>query len=145
MSIPTISTSTIKTNTAGGSFERGREYLDEGAVESVEQVGEHTLKARVQGSDVHPYLVTLQFDDDSVTDVQCTCPYHGGSWCKHAVAVLLKMLETDAVPKAESAAVADLVDGLTRDALVRLLERLAEANPELVSDIERETARIPEG
>lgn len=141
MSIPTITRPTIQEHTAGGSFERGEEYLANGAVQSVQQVGEHTVKAQVQGHDVHPYLVTLQFDDDSVTDVQCTCPYHGGSWCKHAVAVLLKILNADAVPKAEPAAVSDLVDDLDREAIVGLLERLAESHPEIVSEIEREAAR----
>lgn len=144
MSIPTLSKSTIKEHTTGGSFERGQEYLADGAVRSIEQVGEHTLKARVQGSDVHPYLVTIQFDEDSVTNVQCTCPYHGGSWCKHTVAVLLKTAQDTSVPKAESAAVDDLVDDLDRDTLVRILERLAEHDPKVVDQIEKERARLTE-
>jgi uncharacterized Zn finger protein len=142
MAIPTISESTIKKHTAGGSFERGEEYLADGAVRSIEQVGENTLRAHVQGSDVHPYLVTIRFDEEDVTDVECTCPYHGGSWCKHAVAVLLKMLREGTIPKAESAAVSDLVSDLDRDLLIRLIERLAEFNPDLVDQIQRERERL---
>ncbi len=142
MAIPPISESTIKEHTAGGSFERGEEYLADGAVRSIEQIGEHTLRAHVQGSDVHPYLVTIQFDDEDVTEVECTCPYHSGSWCKHAAAALLKTLREDAVPKAESAAVSDLVRDLDHDVLVRLIERLAEYNPDLVDQIRRERERL---
>lgn len=132
----------LREHTAGGSFERGQQYLHEGAVKSVQQTDDHTLKAKVQGSDVHPYLVTIQFDADAITDVQCTCPYYEGSWCKHAVATLLKVLEDDNVPRSESAAVADMVGDLGRDELVSLIERLAEHDPELVDQIERECARL---
>jgi len=142
MAFPSLTKDHIKEHTAGGSFERGRQYLADGSVLSLKQTDDHTLKAKVQGSDVHPYLVTLHFDADDVTGVQCTCPYHGGTWCKHIVAVLLKVLNTDEVPKTESAAVDELVAELDREGLVSLIERLVEHDPRLLDQIERECARL---
>lgn len=142
MSVPPLTKDELREHTAGGSFERGRQYLQDGAVQALEQTDDHTLKAKVQGSDVHPYLVTIQFDADDVTGVQCTCPYHGGTWCKHIVAVLLKVLNSDEMPKAESAAVDDFVADLDRDDLVSLIERLVEHDPRLLDQIERERARL---
>ncbi|MEF8815593.1 MAG: SWIM zinc finger family protein [Salinibacter sp.] len=132
----------LREHTAGGSFERGQQYLQEGAVRSVEQTDEQTLKAKVQGSDVHPYLVTVRFDTDHIAGVECTCPYYEGSWCKHVVATLLKVLADEDVPKSEPAAVATLVEDLTRQDLISLIERLAEHDPRLLDQIERERARL---
>lgn len=132
----------LREHTTGGSFERGQQYLQDGAVQSVEQTDERTLKAKVQGSDVHPYLVTVHFDTDHITDVECTCPYYEGSWCKHVVATLLKVLTDEEVPKSEPAAVATLVEDLTRQDLISLIERLAEHDPRLLDQIERERARL---
>jgi uncharacterized Zn finger protein len=113
-------------------------------VRSLKQADEHTLKAQVQGSDVHPYLVTIKFDADDIQKVKCTCPYFEGSWCKHIVAVLLKTLDEDEVPAEESVEVAELVEGLDRSELVSLIERLAEHDPRLLDQIERERARLGE-
>jgi uncharacterized Zn finger protein len=142
MSLLPITRSDIQDHTSGGSFDRGETYLADGAVRSLKRADENTLKAQVQGSDVHPYLVTINFDEDDITAVQCTCPYVEGSWCKHIAAVLLKTLEEDEVPAEESVEVAELVEGLDRSQLVSLIERLAEHDPRLVDQIERERVRL---
>lgn len=142
MAFPSLTKETIEEHTAGGSLERGQQYFADGSVQSLKQTDDHTLKAKVQGTDVHPYLVTIQFDEDDITSVECTCPYHGGTWCKHIVATLLKILATDTVPKTEQAAVDELVAGLDRGDLVSLVERLVEHDPRLLDQIERERARL---
>jgi uncharacterized Zn finger protein len=142
MPIPNLSRSVIQQHTTGGSFERGEQYRADGSIRSVKQTDEHTIKAQVQGSDVHPYLVTITFDETGIQKVTCTCPYHEGSWCKHIAAVLLEVLETDSVPTEEPAQVADLIDELDRPALVTLIERLVEHDPDLLDQIERERSRL---
>lgn len=142
MAFPSLTKDDIQEHTGGGSFERGQQYLADGAVQSLEQTGEHTLEAKVQGSDVHPYVVTIHFNADRITDVQCTCPYHGGTWCKHIVATLLKALSEDHVPKTEPVAVVELVDDMNRDRLIALIERLVEHDPGLVDQIKQERARL---
>jgi uncharacterized Zn finger protein len=144
MAFPPLTKDDIRAHTAGGSFERGQQYLAEGAVQSLDLTDAHTLKARVRGSDIHPYLVRIEFDADNVTEVECTCPYHGGSWCKHIVAVLLKVLESDPLPINEPAAVADEVSDLDRAQLVALLERLAEQHPPLLETLKAERDRLAE-
>jgi uncharacterized Zn finger protein len=136
MTIPNLTREKIQEQTAGGSYERGQEYLSDGAVRSIKRTDEHTLKAQVQGSDVHPYLVSIKFDADDIQKVQCTCPYHEGSWCKHIVAVLLKTLKQEEIPISESTRVRTLTRELERDQVVTLLERLVEENPQLINEIE---------
>ncbi len=141
MTLPPISRSEIQDHTAGGSFERGEQYLADGNVRSMKRTDEHTLKAQVQGSDVHPYIVTIQFDEDDIQAVKCTCPYYEGSWCKHIVAVLLKTQKED-VPAEEAIEVEKLVSDMDRPALIALIERLVEHDPRLLDQIERECTRL---
>lgn len=141
MTLPSLSRSEIREHTSGGSFERGEQYLEDGAVRSIKQTDDHTVKAQVQGGDVHPYLVTIQFDADDIQKVRCTCPYYEGTWCKHIVAVMLKMLEDDEIPRANPAQVRELVDDLDRSGLVALIERLVEHDPRLLEEIKNEQVR----
>lgn len=143
MTIPNLTLEKIQEHTAGGSYDRGQEYLSDGAVRSIERTDEHTLKAQVQGSDVHPYLVSIEFDAEDIRRVQCSCPYHGGSWCKHIVAVLLKTLKQEEIPISESTRVRSLTRDLDRDQIVTLLERLVEENPQLINEID-EYSRLVE-
>ena len=138
MTIPNLTRAKIQENTTGGSFERGQQYLADGAVRSIERPGPHTLEAQVQGSDVHPYLVTIKFDEEDIQQVRCTCPYHEGSWCKHIVAVLLKTLKQEEIPVAESARVSTLLSDLERDEIVALLKRLVQRDPSLLDEIRSE-------
>jgi len=142
MSSLPIDKSDIQAHTAGGSYERGREYLEEGAVQSLTLDDEDVLKARVQGSDIHPYVVEVRFSDDGVERVECTCPYHEGTWCKHAAAVLLGALEAEDISTPESARVAELVRSLDRDALIELLKDVVERIPDLLDVIEQESAHL---
>jgi uncharacterized Zn finger protein len=142
MDFPPLTRSDLRAHTSGGSFERGEQYFSEGNVRSLKQTSDGTLKAQVQGSDVHPYLVTIEFDADAVQDVKCTCPYYEGSWCKHVVAVLLTVLEEGEVPAEEPAEVSKLVNDLDRSALLSLIERLVEHDPSLLDQVEREHARL---
>jgi uncharacterized Zn finger protein len=112
-------------------------------VRSIKRTDEHTLKAQVQGSDVHPYLVSIKFDADDIRKVQCTCPYHEGSWCKHIVAVLLKTLKQEEIPISESTRVRTIIHELEREQIVAILERLVEENPQLINEID-EYSRLVE-
>lgn len=142
MTIPNLTREKIEKHTAGGSFKRGEEYLADGAVVGLKRSDEHTLKAQVQGSDVHPYLVTVKFDEADIRSVKCTCPYFEGSWCKHIVAALLKTLEEDEVPVDQGVEVRELLRDLDREGLITLLEGLVDRRPELLDHIRDEYARM---
>jgi len=145
MTIPNLTRAKIEENTSRGSFERGQEYLADGAVRSIQRTDEHTLKAQVQGGDVHPYLVTITFDANDIQSVQCTCPYHGGSWCKHIVAVLLKTLKQQEIPVAKPARLNDLVGDLSRTEIIALLKRLVQRDPKILDEIRNEHPEIVDG
>lgn len=145
MTIPNLTRAKIEENTSSGSFERGQEYLADGAVRSIQRPDEHTLRAQVQGGDVHPYLVTITFDADDIQSVQCTCPYHGGSWCKHIVAVLLKTLKQEEIPVAEPARLNNLVGDLSRTEIIALLKRLVQRDPKILDEIRNEHPEIVDG
>jgi uncharacterized Zn finger protein len=144
MTIPNLTREKIEEHTAGGSYERGKKYLANGAVRALQRPDPQTVEARVQGGDVHPYLVTVTFDDEDIRSVKCTCPYFEGSWCKHIVAALLKTLKQDEIPVAQSGRLANLVADLDRDEIVSLLERLVERDPRLLDAIRAEHPQVVE-
>ena len=143
MQIPNLEKATIQENTAGGSYERGEKYAEEDRVRSIRQIGEHEVEARVKGQQYLPYTVHIEFDEEGITEVECTCPYHAGTWCKHVAATLIVAVD-GSVPKATRPSVADLVGDLDREELVELITRLAEYDPDLVDQIKAERTRLDE-
>ena len=73
--------------------ERGRELFAKGAVAQATRAAD-LLRARVAGSSVHPYRVTI---DLAAGEWNCTCPYELGAVCKHVYAVALAGLEAPAL------------------------------------------------
>lgn len=137
MQIPGLTRSTIEENTAGGSYERGQRYYEEGAVRQIEHEVEE-VKAQVQGKQALPYTVHITYDSDGIKEVECSCPYHKGTWCKHIAAVLLALLD-QSEGEAE-ASIDELLRGVNREELIRLIERLAERDPRVIDWIEEERA-----
>lgn len=135
MQIPGLDTSVIQANTAEGSFERGEEYFRDGAVMDLER-RERAITARVKGHQPAPYTVNVHYDDEGITEVECTCPFHKGTWCRHIVAALLAVLDRAAE---DEPAVTEVLETLERDALVRLVERLVAQNPELADWVRTES------
>ena len=139
MELPGLTAASLRRQAAPDSFQRGEAYFKEGAVVSLKRKGPGQVEAHVKGGQYVPYAVRIRHDDAGITDVQCTCPYHAGRWCKHIVAALLACLHPAGRTQPPVAA---LLDGLDRAALVRLLERLAERRPEWLDLIEEESARL---
>ena len=137
MQLPGLSESTIRAGTSNGSYSRGEHYFNTGAVLSVKPHGANGVEALVKGSDLVPYTVYIGYEEARVVYVECTCPYHAGSWCKHAVAVLLACLH-GTTQEDEKTRLMALLDGLDRAALVGLITRLVEEDPSLMDRLERE-------
>ena len=83
-----LTEATIRQYASQESFQRGREYYEEGAVLSATRRGER-LMARVQGSEYLPYRVQITLEPAALARATCTCPYDWGGYCKHLVAALL--------------------------------------------------------
>ncbi len=141
MKIPGLTASYIESFAAEGSFERGREYVDAGAVVSVRRTGPGHLESHVKGSHYMPYTVIVNHDDDGIVEVECSCPYFAGGWCKHIVAALLAYLEGDYDAEGWRRTLASLQE-LDARQTVELLEALLRHHPEIASLVDDELARL---
>ena len=136
----------IQPFSSGESFDRGREYYEDGAVLTVSCRGED-LFAEVQGSEHRPYQVHISLRSGVFQDAGCSCPYDWGGICKHVVAALLECIHhQDRIQ--EHPAIEDVIDGLDRDQLKILIVKLAQRQPDLADRIEfiaQDLAGTPEG
>lgn len=126
MKIPGLSQATIETNAESGSIDRGREYFESGSVKSLRRTDDHEIEAYVQGSDIAPYHVEIKHDDQGIVSAECSCPYVGGTWCRHIVAALLAVLESE---DGDAVSLGHMLDAFDRVELIHLIERLAEMHP----------------
>lgn len=133
----------IRDNTAGGSYERGEQYLREGAVHLLKHDGRE-LEARVQGGQPLPYAVHVGYDSSGITEVECSCPFHQGTWCKHIAATLLAFLERVEAGQLDEreveASVEELLGDASRSELVDLFKRMARRDSRIIHWIEEEIA-----
>lgn len=120
------------------SFTRGRRYFRAGAVSQLVRRGRE-VTAEVEGSEIDPYDVTIRLHGGGVAEARCTCPYDWGGYCKHIIAVLLKLGERpdDTVQRP---AISKLLADLDRERLIALVEKRLESDPGLASWIEAEVA-----
>ena len=95
------------------------------------------MQAAVEGSDVAPYWVSLQFDAGGITSAHCTCPYDYEGWCKHLVAAALTWLRQPDRPE-QCPTLPQLLDRLNHVQTQRLVQSLVEAHPELIDAVDRQ-------
>ncbi|WP_067623115.1 SWIM zinc finger family protein [Alicyclobacillus acidiphilus] len=119
---------------------RGRDYLDEGRIRSLEQDTDGVYHAIVQGSEL--YRVDVEIDGDGeLIKLDCNCPYDLGPVCKHEAAVLLRiagqreLVDPDGMNMVAAALEPDsstdlrsLLDAKRKDDLIDLLLSLAETS-----------------
>jgi uncharacterized Zn finger protein len=134
MSLLNLTEASLRHQATVKSFERGESYYQSGSVVSLTQRGQ-VLRADVEGSEVHPYCVTLQFDSGGIKTVNCTCEYSFEGWCKHIIATVLTCIRQP--NKIETRPTPDqLLDRLDPQQLRRILEKLMGDRPELIDTID---------
>lgn len=133
MKIPGLSRDVIAERAEEGSIKRGREYFESGAVKSLKLRSDSEVESFVQGTDVAPYRVEIRFDDEGVRDAECSCPYVTGSWCRHIVAALYAVIESEG---ALARPVEKMLEQFDRMELIRLVERMIAEYPEASSTLE---------
>ncbi|MGG6270014.1 SWIM zinc finger family protein [Leptolyngbya sp. AN03gr2] len=136
MQFPSISEGVIRQNSTENSFSRGKEYDRAGSVVDVVQRGA-ILQAEVEGTEVKPYRVTLEFDAGGVTAVRCTCPYEYEGWCKHVIATLLTCNRLPDKIEARPTLV-QLLDRLNPNQTQRLVQEMVAEQPELIELVDRQ-------
>lgn len=116
------------------SFERGKRYYRSGAVYNTARQGS-VLTGECEGSIAPAYRLRIELDEAGVSSAYCTCPYDMGGCCKHIVALLLTYLDK---PEEflERKEVAEMLAGLDREDLARLIARLVDRDPDLYEWLE---------
>jgi uncharacterized Zn finger protein len=140
MKLPPISETLIQEHATANSFDRGKEYQRAGSVVALTQRG-NQLQAEVEGTEVQPYRVTIQFDTVAVSAAQCTCPYDYGGWCKHIVATLLTYSHQPNTIE-ERPTLVQLLDRLDHVQTQRLIQALVAEQPELIDTIDRHVSLL---
>lgn len=133
---PPISETTIQHHATSNSFNRGEDYYQQGAVTNLVQRG-NTIQAKVEGSEVAPYGVRLQFDSGGITSAYCTCPYDYEGWCKHIVAVALTWVRQPDFLELRPT-LPQLLDRLDHVQTQRLVQALVEEQPNLIDAVDRQ-------
>ncbi|MBT3391169.1 MAG: SWIM zinc finger domain-containing protein [Chloroflexi bacterium] len=130
--MPSLTEATIRSHASEQSFERGREYYRSGAIYNTIRQG-NTLRADCVGSET--YHLHVELDEGGIQSAACTCPYSFGGYCKHIVALLLTYIHKPD-EFAERKSVPALLEDVDQAALVTILTKLIDRNPELYDWLE---------
>ena len=74
-------------------LDRGFDYYENDNVDEVENLGNGEFQAVVQGSE--EYEVFIKIENGKVAEHTCECPYDWGDICKHEVAVLYYIRDSE--------------------------------------------------
>lgn len=133
---------TIRTLADAKIFARGQEHYRSGAVSGLVRRG-RLLSADVHGTGFDPHEIQIDLHDGGIGHTRCSCPHEDYGYCEHIVAVLLKFAKApDTV--VERPPLADLLRGLDRDTLTRLILKRTESDRALARWLDAELAASPD-
>ncbi len=72
--LPKVTEAIIRQHASADSYQRGREYYEQGAVVRVVR-RDQQLQAEVEGSQYEPYRVQITYDAGGIAQAICGCPY----------------------------------------------------------------------
>ncbi|HVG00777.1 MAG TPA: SWIM zinc finger family protein [Chloroflexia bacterium] len=136
--LPEITEEQVQLIATPKSFERGSDYLEQGAVLSLILRG-NRLFAEVQGSDYDPYRVAIELRKSGIAGATCTCPYEFGGACKHIVATLLAYVHTPEEVE-HRPPIEELIAPLSPEQLRALILAMVEEQPQLADFLDSEVA-----
>ena len=134
MSLLSLTEASLRRQATARSYERGETYYKAGSVVSLIQRGQ-IIRADVEGNDVHPYHINLEFDSGGITAIDCTCDYNLEGWCKHIVATLLTCIRQPEKVEPRPTPT-QLLDRLDPQQIRSLLGELMGDRPELIDTID---------
>lgn len=126
-----ITESALKSLSSPESFARGHELYQSDAV--FDTFRQHNILAgKCEGSSAPFYQLRVQLDEGGIQEASCTCPYDWGGYCKHIIALILTYIHN---PDAfiEQKNIKELLGQLDKDALVYLITKMVDKNPDLYS------------
>jgi uncharacterized Zn finger protein len=121
----------LKSLSSPESFTRGHDLYQSDAVFDTFRQGD-LLTGKCKGSSAPFYQIHVQLDEGGIQEASCTCPYDWGGYCKHIVALMLTYVHS---PDAfiEQKNINELLGQLDKDALVHLITKMVDKNPDLYS------------
>jgi uncharacterized Zn finger protein len=128
----------IRERASEQSYQKGSAYYKSDAIYNPAlQItpGGVTLTAQCEGSSAPFYRLHVELDAGGVRSASCTCPYDWGGDCKHIIALLLMFIHKPD-EFSEQKSVNELLAGMEKDALVALILRLVERDPDLYDALE---------
>jgi uncharacterized Zn finger protein len=140
MSIANLDETTLRYHATDKSFQRGEAYYQQGAVVDLCRRG-NCLCGEVEGNDVEPYHVNIEFDAGGVTEAECTCEYSFEGWCKHIVAVALTSIRKPETIH-QRLSLNELLDRLNHVQTQTLVQELVAKEPDLLNRIDRFVNKI---
>ncbi|AFY95253.1 SWIM zinc finger family protein [Chamaesiphon minutus] len=140
MRIANLDETTLRYHATDKSFQRGESYYQQGAVVDLCQRG-NCLYGEVEGNEVEPYHVTIQFDAGGVTEAECSCEYSFEGWCKHIVAVALTSIRQPEKIQ-QRLSLNELLDRLNHVQTQTLVQELVAKEPNLLERIDRFVNKI---
>lgn len=87
MARPKLTESMIRVVANAQSFQRGKEYYENGAISNTTVQG-NMIAGDCEGASAPYYHAQVVFDDAGIREAACTCPYEFDGYCKHIVALL---------------------------------------------------------
>jgi len=140
MPLPHLTLATLQQHATPQSYSRGESYFRDDAVISLTQ-RQQTLQSEVEGNEVMPYRVTIDFDGGGVTHAECTCLYNFSGWCKHIVATLLACIhEPETIEQRPT--LAQLLDPLTLVQTQGLVQYLVAERPDLIELVDLHASQL---
>ena len=126
-----ITENILKSSSSPESFRRGHElYLSDAIFDTFRQ--SDLLIGKCEGSSAPFYYLNVQLDEGGIQEASCTCPYDWGGYCKHIIALVLTYIyHPDAFIEQKN--IKELLDDLEKDALVRLIVKMVDKNPDIYS------------
>jgi uncharacterized Zn finger protein len=140
VNIANLSETDLRYHTTDKSFKRGEDYYRSEAVTDICQRG-NCLCGEVEGNEVAPYQITIQFDAGGISEAKCTCPYDYEGWCKHIVAVALTSIRKPETIH-QRLSLNELLDRLNHVQTQTIIQELVTREPELLNQIDRFVTKI---
>lgn len=127
--IPVFTEKMITSRIDARSVSRGRAYARNGAIVTPQVVG-NLLKGQCYGSRSTPYRVSAEFDQNTLTTANCTCPVGGGGYCKHVAALLFAWLD-DSSQFLQTASLQAQLEARDKAQLIALIQQMVVQYPKL--------------
>lgn len=124
-----INESAIKSSSSSESFSRGYKLYQSDAIFDTFRQG-NIIMGKCEGSTAPFYQLRIHLDEGGVKETSCTCPYDWGGYCKHIIALMLIFIHNPDV-FAEQKNIEELLSNMDKKALVHLIGRIIDNNPDL--------------